>query len=401
MKIILATTTICASMIGVSSSAFADKDSDFEARLKALESKFEETSASLPAPLLKAFKTAKITGRLHVDAEFYDENSGLGDNRQDGFDITRARLGIQGKLSENFSYKFENDFAKNGSKIKDAFIAYDGLKNTQFKVGQFKQFFSLEELTSSNNITFMNRSAAVDAAPSRAVGLGVQTYGKNWQIAAGIFGESTGNESRSDDSKYSASIRASIAPVNSDGKLVHLGLAATTSSKDRDNSGTPEKIDRENLFGAEIALGLNSWSLQGEYIINKTNYDKDGSATTANQSTTYDSYYAQISYILTGENRVYQVKSGTFKGVKVEKPVGKNGGIGAWELAARFSKNDRNDDEGTLLIEGESSQITLGVNWYLNNNIRLMANYVQSSTEEKGQDDKDFDAFLLRAQINF
>jgi phosphate-selective porin OprO/OprP len=394
--------------MGASNAAFA-KNSDFESRLKALETKYEKSSAQMPKPLLKAFKTAKITGRLHIDSRFYDENDAQKDTKQDGIDIKRARLGIKGKLSDTISYKFENDFAKNGSKIKDAYIAYDGIENTQFKIGQFKQFFSLEELTSSNNITFLDRSVAIDAAPSRSVGLGANTYGKNWQIAAGIFGESVGNESRDDDSKYSASVRATVAPINSNGNLIHLGLAATSSSKDRNKvvtstTTTPETIDRENLYGAELALGLKSLSLQGEYIINQTSYDKDSTnntITTNGKSATYESYYAQISYVLTGESRIYNAKSGTFKSVKVKNPVDK-GGIGAWELAARVSQNDGNDDDqGVALIGGKVKEMTLGVNWYLNNNTRLMANYVSSTTDARTNANKEYDAFLVRAQFNF
>ncbi len=412
MRKILATTTmVSALVIGGSTGALAQTNKSLDARLKALESQMAKHSIKGKSPLSKAFETAKISGRLHIDSRFYDENAALGDTKQDGIDIKRARLGIEGKLSKNFSYKFENDFASNASKIKDAYIAYDGIKNAQFKLGQFKQSFSLEELTSSNNITFMDRSVAIGDVPSRSVGLQGATYGDNWQITAGIFGEETGNESRTDDSVYSGSVRASYAPINSDGKLVHLGLASTITSKNRntvdDGAGniTADAIDRETLYGAEFALGLNSLSLQGEYIINDTVYDKNaagtGLATTTGKTATYGSYYVQASYILTGESRVYSAKSGTFKGVKVNNPVGK-GGIGAWELAARVSEHDKNDNDGsTAITGGKTNQMTLGVNWYLNNNTRLMANYVTSSADKRTNANEEYDAFMVRAQFNF
>ncbi len=407
MKKILATTAISSALVMSSvSGALAQNYRSLDARLKALESKVEKNSIGA-TPLLKAFETAKITGLLHIDSRFYDENDALGDNKQDGIDIKRLRLGIKGKLSKNLSYKFENDFAKNASKIKDAYIAYDGIKNAQFKLGQFKQSFSLEELTSSNNITFLDRSVAIGDVPSRTVGVQGATYGKNWQFAAGFFGESTGNESRSDDSQYSASARASYAPINSDGNLIHLGLASTITSQDRNRLSTAgaatNSVDKETLYGGELALGLKSFSLQGEYIINDTTYDKDSLATDTTNGTTgtFHSHYVQASYILTGESRIYSAKSGTFKGVKVKNSVDK-GGIGAWELAARVSSHDKNDDDNTVAItNGKIEQMTLGVNWYLNNNARLMANYVTSSTDKRTNTNEEYDAFLVRAQLNF
>lgn len=389
------------------SNATAQSSQNINNRLKSLEEKMEKYSTNKKNPLLTALKTATVNGRLHVDAKFYDENDALNDSKHDGIDINRARLGIKGRLSKNFGYKFDNDFSGNVSEIKDAYISYDGIKNTKFKIGQFKQEFSLERLTSSNNITFMDRSVAIGDVPGRSVGFQGATYGNNWQISTGLFGESTGNESRSDDSAFSGSIRASYAPINSDGKLVHLGLASTVTSKNRNSltadGEATDPIDKETLYGAEFALGLNSLSLQGEYIVNDTIYDKDAYATddSKGKTATYESYYIQASYILTGEHRKYCAKSGTFKGIKVKNSVDK-GGIGAWELAARVSSHDKNDNDGTTaLIEGKTDQTTLGVNWYLNNNVRLMANYVNSSTDKKDNNNEEYDAFMARAQINF
>ena len=412
MKKILATTTMVSALIMYGGTTVsAQSNISLDARLKALESQMEKHSIKGQSPLSKAFETATLSGRLHIDTKFYNENKALGDAKQDGTDIKRARLGIKGKLSKNFSYKFENDFAKNASKIKDAYISYDGINNSQFKIGQFKQSFSLEELTSSNNITFMDRSVAIGDVPSRSVGLQGATYGNNWQVTAGIFGEETGNESRKDDSAYSGSLRSSYAPINSNNKLIHLGVASTITSKNRNTvdagSGniTANKIDKETLYGAEFALGLNSLSLQGEYIINNTVYDKNalgnGLATTTGKEATYESYYVQISYILTGESRIYKSKSGIFEGIKVKNPVDK-GGVGAWELAARVSQHDKNDNDGSVAITGgKTNQMTLGINWYLSDNTRLMTNYVTSNTNNRTNTNEEYDAFMVRFQLNF
>ena len=81
----------------------------------------------------------------------------------------------------------------------------------------------------------------------------------------------------------------------------------------------------------------------------------------------WDGAYVLGSWFATGESRRYSVKRGTFLSIR---PIHK---FGAIEFAARWSFLDLND-EG--LNGGEEQNVTLGVNWYLNRNVRLMFNTV-------------------------
>jgi len=70
--------------------------------------------------------------------------------------------------------------------------------------------------------------------------------------------------------------------------------------------------------------------------------------------------------------RPYKFQEGIWDSVRPESIVGK-GGIGAWELAARYSNADLSD---ASITGGEEDNITLGLNWYPAPNLRFMLDYV-------------------------
>lgn len=69
--------------------------------------------------------------------------------------------------------------------------------------------------------------------------------------------------------------------------------------------------------------------------------------------------------------RDYRYRSGIFGPVPVARSV-YQGGIGAWELGARFSSIDLTDG---LVDGGEMDILSLGVNWYLSPIFNVNLNY--------------------------
>ena len=88
--------------------------------------------------------------------------------------------------------------------------------------------------------------------------------------------------------------------------------------------------------------------------------------------------------MLTGESRRYNPATGSFQNPRPKAPFSSEGGFGAWELAARYSRMNLNFEEGlagTAAVPGsvrggEQYDLTLGVNWYLNPNFKVMMNYL-------------------------
>ena len=88
--------------------------------------------------------------------------------------------------------------------------------------------------------------------------------------------------------------------------------------------------------------------------------------------------------MLTGESRRYNPVTGSFQNPRPKAPFSSEGGFGAWELAARYSHMNLNFQEGlagTAAVPGsvrggDQNVLTLGVNWYLNPNFKVMMNYL-------------------------
>ena len=176
----------------------------------------------------------------------------------------------------------------------------------------------------------------------------------------------------------------------------------------------PQVLDYK-LIGTELAYVYGPLSFQTEYYGAMMNL-LNGGAT--------DSYisggYAYVSYFLTGENRTYNKKAGCFDRVKPYENFFRvrdedgcvQTGLGAWEVGYRYSWLDLNDGSTANMFKGGLAiDHTLGLNWYLNPNLRLMWNYVHStdtpgantpSSVSTGATAKGYmDTFEMRAALDF
>ena len=357
----------------------------------------------------------QVGGRIMADAAFYDEDN-VDLDGENGTEFRRARLFVAGTMFHDWDWKAQYDFAGNDAEIKDAYIRYTGFGPAKITLGQFKQPFSLEELTSSKYITFMERSMATNAfSTSRRIGLGANGAGENWTWAASVYGREEGDDTDGDEG-YGAGARLTWAPWNEKTQVLHLGGSAAwedpndndvrfrarpeshiTSTRMVDTGNFPDP-DTFAKYGIEAATVLGPFSLQGEYMLVQAQDDTSGVS-----DPDFQGGYIYGSWFLTGESRNYQ--KGKFGRVSPKNPVGK-GGIGAWELAARYSTIDLNDGD---FKGGEEDNITVGLNWYANKYIRFMANYVITDTDptsqdiqdDQGENDDELGVFQLRAQIDF
>jgi len=123
--------------------------------------------------------------------------------------------------------------------------------------------------------------------------------------------------------------------------------------------------DGINLLNPELAVVYGPFSLQAEYTSAMVERPKA-------KGLTFSGYYMEASYFLTGENRQYKNTGGFFGGVSPKQNFDGQGHWGAWEIAMRYSALDLND---RTVRGGKLSGFTTGVNWYLNPNMRVMANY--------------------------
>jgi phosphate-selective porin OprO and OprP len=120
---------------------------------------------------------AKVTGRVHFDARNFSTNLNAIADRDtaslgDSFEVRRARIGIVGTINKDISYEVVGNAVGGTTNFVDtAWGNYGFNKKAQVRVGRFKQPFSMEEQSSSNNVSFMERSYGNQMVPGKRLGV--------------------------------------------------------------------------------------------------------------------------------------------------------------------------------------------------------------------------------------
>ncbi len=357
----------------------------------------------------------RIGGRFMNDFAWGSQSSEVDDavgKFEDGTEFRRARLYISGTIYEDFIFKAQFEFADGDADLADAYVGMKGLPVVgTVLVGHMKEPFSLETQTSSRYTTFMERSLTARFNAGRNTGIKAHNTALDDRLtwAAGVFRDTDSSGAQQADGSIAFTGRVTGLPwYEDDGKrLVHLGLAYshrevddTVRFRKRPGSHLSPRLvdtlefeaDEVQLIGTEFALVYDSWSFQSEFL--HTSVDA-----TMGSNPDFNSFYAQGSYFLTGEHRPYKKSSGAFDRIKPLRPfsLDKDRGPGAWELALRYARVDLDDG---AIRGGKLEDITLGVNWYLNPNIRIMWNYVHGEVDHDLYDG-DTDILQTRFQVDF
>ncbi|HKX46627.1 MAG TPA: porin [Planctomycetota bacterium] len=357
--------------------------------------------------------TARIGGRIHFDMNYSSYDDALGaDVGDDGnrWGFRRARLEASGTVYETIGYSAGYDVASGTAAFRNVYMELADFLSGALRVGQFKAPFSLEQLTSSNDITFMERSLADSLAPAYQMGVGY--YGARMEDAlnyavAWTFTDSPSAGAAAGDGANSFFGRVAWANQESEESLLHLGgglgysgYASPTTYSTKLGVSLADDLDVTVPLDSSMQVGLEAAWVGGplhaaaEFIL------EQGDGATGAVDVDSMGYYAQVGYFLTGESRPY--KGGVFGRVQPKSDwKGVGNGSGAWELAARYSGASF-DPDTPVATEVDVNSITLGANWYLNANARIMANYVLASVDNSaGGYDEDVSAFQLRFQVTF
>jgi phosphate-selective porin OprO/OprP len=374
-----------------------------------------------------AFKL-KFGGRIQNDWAMVDlserlDNAIGGDGH--GTEFRRARIFFSGTLYDRVVFKAQYDFANTGddkADIKDAYIGLTKLGPIdKVLVGRMKESFSLDALTSSKYITFMERALTETFAPGRNTGFAIHDTVLDkrilWQAGAFMNTDDAGF-SFNDDGMWNVTGRVVGVPLYEDDgeKVVHLGFSYSHQFRGGNDfmlryrrkpeshlapyladtgSGSVIPTNNINLINPEIAVVWGPASFQAEFTRSFVNGD-DGT-----RDTTFWGTYAQLSYFLTGEHRNYNLGSGAFARVKPNanfNPL--KGDWGAFQIGVRYSYVDLNDE---FVRGGKMWDITAGINWHLFPNTRVSLNYVHSELDNRlispDPDDVDGNADIVEARF--
>lgn len=362
----------------------------------------------------------QLGGRLQADFDTFDGLYTQNGNRADATYFRRSRLELHGKAYSVWGYSLVLELHKPGTPIKEGSISYLALDPLTVKVGRFDPAFGLEGATSSKWTAAIEGSPLADLAPwvaDRDEGLGVQVSG-----ASGMFHGSASvlrpasNKDRDGHGANNYNARLVFAPWAQPGQVLHFGLDYAYNDADSfdgrirsrlgvrgvtetsDNGHRPElapttngAFDGDSAFGLEFAYAAGPFSLQAEYLRRQLTA-RSGSG---HQDRDASGYSAQLAYTLTGEARGYKLDGGKFDRIKAQ-----NKHLGAWEIFYRY---DHLGVEERKWLDTRAQVHTLGVNWYVNDAVKLSANYVTANTDNVSNavDDQAGDALALRAQYVF
>lgn len=375
----------------------------------------------------------KIGGRLQADYSSFDGFYTKNGDDADAAYFRRAFIEISGVAYTDWAYAISYDLSHNAGSSEDGYfdeasIAYKGFKPVEIKVGRFDPQFGLEKATSSKWVTGIERNAAYDLAGfanGHENGLGLQISATPTDSLFGSFGIHAKDQNDEDgNSVKQFNLRGVFAPMHEAGNVLHLGLSyaardlsdsagdltvksrlgmrgvKTAGGNDAGANGNRltlggaaygvGDVDTDSAYVVEAAYATGPFSLQGEYVSRDIEVDAAGAHDIEGEG-----YYVQAAYTLTGEPRQY--KLGKFDKIKPEDKS-----IGAWEVYYRYDSVSM-DDENYSADETEAKVHNLGVNWYVNEAVRLSGAYVKTTVDnaENSNGDDDGSGLVFRAQYVF
>ena len=368
---------------------------------------------------------ANIGGRLHLDFGGGEgRGAALGERSLWRGQVRRAWGELALTYDRVLTFGLQVDAAGGDEPIYDLALGYSGLDPFVVTVGNFKEPFSLEQLQSNNETSFMERSLADALVPARNVGLAVGANGNRWTAAAGIFGGNINTGVA--DGGVAGTGRVTYSPIldRARSRVVHFGVAGSYRSLDKAASfsvgTTPESAVYDSSIigfdafrgarslkrlGLEAAVQHGPFRAQAEYIAAQV--ERDGLGGGPRRSATFQGGYVHATYVLTGQARSYEFKPkyGTsyavFGGVELaDKDRVSSGGTGAWEVGARYSALTLGSGG---LRGGVEHNATLGLTWYPDRNLRVVANYVRAfGSDLLGEGRRaDVDIVQVRLQLAF
>lgn len=392
----ITTGVVAAALMGLAQPALADS---------------AETKGGLKVKMDDGRFEFALNGRIHFDTYSIDADDAapFGSPAADaagGSFFRRTRISLSGK-AYGWDYKFEEDFTGAGAAgYREMWIATE-LGPGKLHVGQMKPPRSMEELTSSNEITFMERPFASSVAlwgGGRQHQMGLFYTGSAGMVGYGLaaynLAELTAGAGATEG--VGGTGRIYVAPLSEGSVKLHLGASGTMENFHNNKTGGPGSpkytgrvgpslamgtsgANREtSTYQSELAFAAGPFTLQSEYA----QQTLEQAVGTPDQDVV--TYYAQASVFVTGEAKPYDVKKGVFKSPKPAND------FGAVELAVRYDHIE-NDD---LATKPEISLIIAGVNYYVNPNVRFMLDYWMPKTESTAGTDEP-SAVSLRAQLSF
>jgi phosphate-selective porin OprO/OprP len=378
----------------------------------------------------------KLRGVLHVDgrALLSDDDTIVDDQ----FLLRRVRPIVEGTVGGIYDFRFTPDFAQGRTVIQDAYVTGRFAPGFQFTGGKFKAPIGLERLQSANDIRFVERAYPTSLVTNRDIGLQVAGNVLDDRLAYQVAFLNGANDGRSsedfsdvevnDDKEWAARIFAQPFANSDSFALRGLGLGVAGSFTSQEGTATQTLLPQyrtpaQSTFfkyrTAAVATGdrtriapqffyyAGRFGLLGEWTEGSQDVALAGTLGLREDQVDTTAWQIQAAFFLTGEEE-------SFKGYKPNSVFSlENGTWGGWELVARYHELEIDDAAfaggadsfaDPLASARKASTIGVGLNWYLNQNVKWMLNYEVTSFDggaADGGDREDEEAILTRVALGF
>jgi phosphate-selective porin len=288
----------------------------------------------------------KISGFTQVLYRHY----GL-DSQNDSFSLPRVRLKFDGHLRPELAYCIQIEAAASEDILRDAYIKYTKYPSANIIVGQTFIPFSEEQLYPTPNLEFIDRTLVTSRLSyDRDIGIQLQGkfFDKKFSYGAGVFNGAGRNTTDNNDDKDVVG-RIVISPFRGKDTLLK-GLSLGTAFQHGEQPQIENTEGDRTVIDTLVKYEYNKLKIQSEYLFRRQEQiaglsDKDG-----------DGWYIMTAYYLLPE----------------------------LQGAVRYEQYDPDRDIG----ENREDALTLGLNYFFSDYLKLQVNYLFKEEETEVSNDE-------------
>jgi phosphate-selective porin OprO/OprP len=351
-----------------------------------------------------------LSGIIQGDGRFF--TSGSDKNIGSTFFLNRVRPILTGSLGKYYNFNITPDFGQGKVTLQDAYINMTYWDYASLRAGKFKAPFDLERLQTDRDLAFSERSEIQNVVPNRDTGASL--HGRLWDgrvfydaaLMNGVPDNTAADTTDLDtndgkdfvgrvfmtpfvigENEYLKGLGFGFAGTYGDERGATISTYKTygmstwfTYNKGVTASGLRARLEPQ-MYYYWRSLGLMAEYAQDEHSLNLfTKVGSGASAHLINRTDTFtdSGYFAQASYLLTGEDASY----GWVKPYHSFDP--RNGFWGAWEVAARISNVSAQTRQFQLgfassnVSANTATEWAAGINWYLTPNVKWQFDYANT-----------------------
>ena len=299
-------------------------------------------------------------------------NYTFSDPAESTFKFRRARIGVRGRLFEDWTYYFMLETSPfiggvGSAYLMDAFVTWDKYNWARLSVGSYKQPFGKEVQTACNALITIDRAIVSDqlVVPQRDYGISIWGGNVNTRLNY-AFAIMNGSGLNKVDNNNKKDIVGRVTYKFFD--FMTIGGSYRYGFPKLNNND-----DHRITYGGEILFDINNLHIQGEYIHDEGAFDPGADTGCGSEPLALggkrDGAYGMIWYDT------------------------------KWNLQPVFKYEFFDQDLDLKDVPYRySERMTIGLNYYFNKAIRLQVNY-QANIETVINEDND--KFLAQIQVVF